>query len=729
MLQLRPTFSESWYRVVGLKPKLRGTAQISRQYYRGERWYVVRDAASNQFHRLSDAAYRFVGLLDGTRTVGDAWDLVGGTLADDAPTQPEVIQILSQLYAANLVETDIPPDATVLLRRHKKQLQRRLQSKLMNVLFPRIPIWDCDRFVRRWLPLAKVAFSKLGAIIWLLVVGAAVVMVAPHWQDLKQAAQDAVNIRANPENAFYLWLTFVLIKFIHECGHAFSCRRFGGEVHEMGIMFLVFIPTPYVDASTAWAFPSRWQRMFVGAAGMVVELFVAALCAFFWLATRQSNTIWTHLAYNAMLIASVSTVMFNANPLLRYDGYYILSDYLEIPNLQMKSREYLLGLIKRHVFRLKPTQPLPPVGQRVLLFVYGILSTIYRVFVGIVIILVVTWQVPVLGVLMAIGGLVTWLVVPVVKLFKYLTVEPELHRKRGRAWAFSLAVGATAVWLIGFIPFHMHISAQGIVEPENRAVLHASTKGWVKEVVARDGDTLHKGDKILICEDPELLAKIGQMEAEIRQDQARADAAFVANDVNSANAALQSRKSNEEHLADYRRQLSELTITAPIDGMLIAPDLRNYPGRFLKPGDEVATVAKLDTLLVRAAVEQKDSQLYFKYAPTVAQAEVCLVSRPFTVLHAQYMDVIPAGQDQLAHKVLGSSAGGQVPVDPRDPKGLTAATDAFEVRAIVSNPDGSYHPGQSAWVRIKLADEPLFEQWRRRFLQLIDSRASSSKWL
>src|SRR3982751_1814512 len=120
MLQVRPTFSESWYRGAPLRAKLRPSAQISRQFYRGERWYVVRDPAGNQFHRLSDAAYKFVGLLDGTRTVGEAWDLVGGQLADDAPTQPEVIQILSQLYAANLIETDIPPDATVLLRPHKQ---------------------------------------------------------------------------------------------------------------------------------------------------------------------------------------------------------------------------------------------------------------------------------------------------------------------------------------------------------------------------------------------------------------------------------------------------------------------------------------------------------------------------------------------------------------------------------------------------------------------------------
>src|SRR5580658_7269240 len=125
-LQVRPTFSESWYRVAGLKPRLRAGAQISRQYYRGDRWYVVRDPAGNQFHRLSDPAYRFVGLLNGHRTISDAWDLVGGQLADDAPTQPEVIQILSQLYAANLLETDITPDATVLLRRHKLQVRQKL---------------------------------------------------------------------------------------------------------------------------------------------------------------------------------------------------------------------------------------------------------------------------------------------------------------------------------------------------------------------------------------------------------------------------------------------------------------------------------------------------------------------------------------------------------------------------------------------------------------------------
>src|SRR3954454_6291595 len=209
-LQLRPTFSESWYRVKNLRVKLRPGAQISRQYYRGDRWYVVRDPAGNQFHRLSDPAYRFVGLLDGSRTVEEAWDLAGGQLADDAPTQPEVIQILSHLYSANLIDADVTPDATVLLRRHKQLTKRKMQNRLMNVLFPRIPLWDPDRFLVRWMPLVRGMFSRVGAVIWLLVVGAAVAMIAPHWGELKTAAAHAID----PGNWLWLWAVFVLIKLI-----------------------------------------------------------------------------------------------------------------------------------------------------------------------------------------------------------------------------------------------------------------------------------------------------------------------------------------------------------------------------------------------------------------------------------------------------------------------------------------------------------------------------------
>ena len=172
--------------------------------------------------------------LDGRRTVEEAWDLVGGQLADDAPTQPEVIQVLSQLYAANLLETNITPDAMVLLRRHKKLVQQKMQSRLMNVLFPRIRLWDPDRFLCRWMPVARKLFSKMGAIVWLVVVGFALSMVLPQWQGLKAAASHHARFPAQPRKLFWLYATFVVIKLIHELGHAFACRRFGGECHELG---------------------------------------------------------------------------------------------------------------------------------------------------------------------------------------------------------------------------------------------------------------------------------------------------------------------------------------------------------------------------------------------------------------------------------------------------------------------------------------------------------------
>ncbi len=706
--------------------------QISRQFYRGERWYVVRDPAGNQFHRLSDAAYRFIGLLDGSRTIEQAWEICGGQLADDAPTQPEIIQILSHLYSANLIEADVTPDATVLLRRHKQLNKRKMQNRLMNVLFPRIPLWDPDRFLVQWMPAVKHLFSKIGAIIWLIVIISAIAYVTPHWNELKTAASNAVN----PSNWLWLWAVFVLIKLIHELGHAFACRRFGGECHELGIMFLVFIPTPYVDASTAWAFPSRWHRMFVGAAGMIVELFVAALLVFFWVNVGDKTSLPAVLAYNAMLIASVSTLVFNANPLLRYDGYYILSDFLEIPNLRQKSTEYALGLIKRHVFQIKAQQPLPPVGQRFWLLLYAVASSIYRVFVGFVIILVVTYKIPVLGVLMAIGGVATWAIVPVFKLSKYLMLEPELHRKRGCAAAFCGVVAILALITIGLIRFWVDVDAQGIVEADQREVIHAKMPGFVKTIYAQDGQFLHKGDPIIQCQDRELETQMVQQKAQMRGLQAQRQLASVVDQaqkkiIEAAMTALQ------DQLDDTQTRLNDLTLRAPIDGTLVAPKLTEMSGAFLPRGQEIATVAALDSLVIKASLQQEDAQLVhdkqqmlFAASPGDGSSDPILVRFAgdiATIVPGTAEAIINSAQETVPHPSLTHVGGGDIAVDPSDPKGEHPLIREFEVHVRVANPDGKYYPGQRAFVRFRLEKQPLLWQWTRRFLQLLQSHENDSK--
>jgi putative peptide zinc metalloprotease protein len=735
MLQLRPTFSESWYRVATLKPKLRAGAQISRQFYRGDRWYVVRDPAGNQFHRLSDAAYRFVGLLDGRRTVEEAWDLVGGQLADDAPTQPEVIHVLSQLYAANLLETNITPDAMVLLRRHKKLVQQKMQNRLMNVLFPRIRLWDPDQFLCRWMPVARLLFSKIGAIIWLVVVGFTLSVVLPQWQQLKAAAANTLDFQHNVENIFLLYATFVVIKLLHELGHAFACRRFGGECHELGLMLLVLVPTPYVDASTAWSFSDKWQRVFVGAAGMIVELFVASICALIWSVTNAAAyPLISQLAYNAMFVASVSTVIFNANPLLRYDGYYILSDLLEIPNLRQKSTEYSLGLIKRHVFRLKLPNPLPPIGQRIWLLLYAITSSIYRVFIGLMIIVIVYTKVPVLGVLMALGAVVTWAGVPTYQLVKYLALDPELHRKRKRAISFSVAVAAVIALLLFQVRFPVHVEFAGMVQPDDpvdasgvarSGVLKSAAPGRVIAVLAHDGQIVNAGQPILQLDDPAVRRDLAFFGAKVRETQVKMRQSSVEDQSELAMDAAD-LKVWKDKLSDAERQQRDLTIVAPFTGRLVAPNLHELPDTIVQRGQEIARVAVLDKLVIKGDIDQKDFQLIHQIQGI--KVEIRLSGLLGKSIAGGELTLPPAAVMELASESLGSRAGGDLQVDPRDPNGLRTQAPTFEARVKLDNPGEQFYAGQRAYVRLTLDRRSLAWQWTNRFLQLIQSH-DSGKWL
>lgn len=731
MAQLRPTFSESWYRVADLKVRLRPSAQMSRQFYRGERWYVVRDPAGNQFHRLSAPAYAFVALLDGTRTVAEAWELTGGQLADSAPTQNEVIQILSQLHSANLVEANVTPDAAVLLRRHKRMVQRQWKGRLMNVLFPRIPLWDPDEFLKRWMPAMKPLLSWWGLALWFVVVISAVIALVPEWDKLKGGVQMAMD----PSYWPWLWLTFVGVKLVHELGHAFACRRFGGECHELGVMFLVLVPAPYVDASSAWLFPSKWARAFVGAAGMVFELFVAGLMAFVWLNT-QEGTLLHYLAFNTMLIASVSTILFNANPLLRYDGYYILSDLLEIPNLRYRSPEYSLGLIKRHLFKVKLTQPLPPVGQRVWLLLYAISSSIYRTFIGFMIILIVWDKVPMIGILMAIGGAITWLCVPVFKTLKYLLIEPELHRKRMRAAMWTVGAIATVVVVVGLLRFSVTYTAEGYVDAANKVVLHAGAPGVVETIVARDGQALKQGDVILVCSNLELDAEIARLNARLSALRARYEQGIV-RDRAEAQATLEQIADLENELKLDKERRDRLTLRSPIDGVLIAPDLDHLIGRYITEREEVAIVSDPSELLVRVSLPQDDAALRYTEGSaspeTLArgqQAKIRLASMGWQDSElVGFIEERTAPQWMLPHASLGHMGGGPSQIDPTDTKGVKLLKPQIEVYVRVPNPDGKLITGQRAYLRFDLGQrKPLIWNWSRRLWQIFQSQGHA-QWL
>ena len=180
----RKAISQSWYRVSGLKPRLAAQARLHRQVFRGRPSYVLQDLVNQRFFRLGTGAWRFVGLLDGRRTVHEVWDTLNAQLGDDAPTQDELIALLSQLHGGNVLLCDLPPDTAEMFARYRKAKGERLKQYLTNPLFVRIPLFDPDRFLARWTPYVRPIFSWWGAAIWLTVVLSAVGVVMARWGDL-----------------------------------------------------------------------------------------------------------------------------------------------------------------------------------------------------------------------------------------------------------------------------------------------------------------------------------------------------------------------------------------------------------------------------------------------------------------------------------------------------------------------------------------------------------------
>jgi putative peptide zinc metalloprotease protein len=585
-----PLFSASWYRVAMLKPRLRSHAQIHRHLYRGQRWYVLQDHAAQRFHRFSPEAYFLIGLMDGWRTVQDIWESASARLGDDAPTQDETIQLLTQLHAADVLQCNIPPDTTELLLRYDRQRRRTWQSQLLSPLFWRFPLCDPERLLQRCLPVVQPCFSTAGALLWLAIVGTALGLTAVHWRDL---TADVVDRILTPQNMVVLWLIYPLVKGLHEFGHAFATRVYGGEVHEMGVMLLVLMPLPYVDASAASAFGSKWQRLVVGAAGMLVELFLAALALFVWL-NVEPGTVRV-VAYNVMFIAGVSTVLFNGNPLLRYDGYYILADYLELPNLRARVQAYLTYLSERYLFGRREAEPeAATVGERAWFVGYATASFVYRLVVLMAVTLFIANRFFFVGVVLALGGVVAWSVVPTARLLAYLGTSPRLRRVRLRAVGVTAAIVAVLVGMVGWVPVPLRSRAEGVIWVPERAIVRASVHGFIEQVVAQPGSWVRRGDVLIVCRDPTLDTRVTVLEHRLRELRTRHTVQWLENPA-QAELVKEEIAVLEENLARARERVAELTIHSRADGTFVVPQVQDLPGQFVRQGAQLAYVLDLTT--------------------------------------------------------------------------------------------------------------------------------------
>ena len=706
-------YSKYWYRVANIKPRLRSHVRLHRHIYREQAWYVLQDPSTNRQHRFNKSAYFIIGMMDGKLSVQQIWDAAIAALGDEAPTQDEVIRLLGQLHFTDVLQCNISPDTLEMLDRREKR-RGKWKQRLMNPFALRFPLLDPDRFLVKWMSLVKPVFSRAGILLWLLVVGSAFVLAVLNWPELTRNMADRV---LSPQNLFLLWLVYPFVKLLHELGHAFAVRIWGGEVHEMGIMLLAFTPIPYVEASASGAFPEKRKRMAVAAAGMAVELFVAALALFLWLNIESGRV--SAIAYNVMLIGGVSTILFNGNPLLRFDGYYVLADLIEIPNFYGRSTRYLGYLLQRYVFGIEDAvSPVTSDGERPWFLIYGITSFFYRMFVLAALTLFVSSKFFFAGILIAIWALFTQIILPLIRNCSKFYNSIGGRRKRTRFITASAMMVVVATILLFVVPVPLRTSVQGVVSLPEYSRVRVGTDCFVSEILVPDSTMVQNGDPLLLCEEPFLEAEVQVLEANLEEAEAKYNAENLQSRV-QREILREKVTSAEADLARALERKQELIVRSPNKGLFVLPDARNLPGRYVKQGTLLGYIMGTSESTIVVVVSQSDVALVRENTTTVQLRLAGSLDKPFT---ASIDREIPAASDSLPSPVLGTTGGGRIPVDPSDPKGLQTLTKTFQFEIKLPMDQSNSRIGERAYALFEHGSEPIAFQWYRSLRHLFLSR-------
>jgi putative peptide zinc metalloprotease protein len=456
---------------------------------------------------------------------------------------------------------------------------------------------------------------------------------------------------------------------------------------------------------------SKWQRAVVGLAGVMAEMAVAAVAAIVWAGTSVGTP---HvIAYNVIFVAGVSTVLFNGNPLLRFDAYYVLTDLIEIPNLSRRARQYLFYLGQRYAWGLtRAWNPAFTTGERFWFVGYGITSSLYCLYIFIRIILFLNSRLPqpllILVPILAFSGLMGWLLVPLGRFLHYLTTSEELARRRLRAGATTASVALILGAGLGLLRLPDYCRVEGIVEPQGLSIIYAQSDGYVTDVLPSQTPVSAQGPVLIDAVNPALEAERNSLLAqrlalEVRRSLAVTEEVATAQILDEQLAAL------DEKIARVQQELSLLHLTAPAAGTWVSPEIETARGRYLRRGEEIGVVARLDELMIRATAGQSTAAVIIEQAPK--SVEIRAHQRPERTITGTIEKVFPAGQEQLPSQALGYAVGGSMPTDLRDPKGTRSAEMFFEIRIRPNLAQAErWLTGQRVIVRIPLCSKSLAAQ-------------------
>ena len=603
---------------------------IKKIEFQGVSHFVIKDPVGLTYHRLRADQYRVLNLLDGQKSLETIRADLIREFPAISPTLTETQMLVADLHQKGLAYSIRPGQASARIEQHRKKRRQKTFGVLTNILSIRLPGWDPDQVLAAMVPWTRWMYHPVTAVAATCLVLSSWLLLAIQFRAF-QAGLPAFNQFFGWPNLMFLWVTLACSKIIHEFGHGLSCKMFGSECHEMGVMLLVGSPCLYCDVSDSWMLKNKWHRILIGAAGMIIEVVLSAIAIFLWWMTEPG--LFHFLCLNVFFVTTFTTVIFNANPLMKLDGYYMLSDFLEIPNLRQKAdkltgefvAELCLGIEPRH-------DPFMPQTNRNWFILYAIASKIYGWFVlfGILMFLYTVlkpYGLQSLGQSIAIFSIGGILVQMTTSVYRQLAQPREKPIQKWRL-ALSSIVVAGFLGVLGTIEIPFIQWAAFVIEP--REMRHVVTKvaGELVEVKVQPGDFVKAGDQLAVLYDPRINEAKRRLTLQKQVQEKAKRNAWAINDRTEMSLLEESLKSVDEQLSELEEQIKHLVVVAPISGRVIAPARHSAPkleqlktrlvgwtgtpldkkniGAFLEERTELLSIAPTELMQATLYVNQAD---------------------------------------------------------------------------------------------------------------------------
>lgn len=690
------------------KLKLRSGCRLVLQEFQGENSYVLEEPNSGQFFRLGVREARFLRSLDAAQPIAELLK----NLKPESEMQPEqALRFLLTLWTSGLLE-----DETGATDPAAKTPRRSLLFQ--NPLYIKIPAGNPDRIVT-WLT-AKLGwiFTRPILVLWVVAILAAGILLAANWDQFKATTEGVLA----SSNWFWLFLTFFTLKLIHELGHAMVCKHLGGRTPDAGFFFFFFAPLTYVDATSSWSMPSKWSRIQVSSAGMLAELFFGALAVFVWVSTNEGivNTV----AHNAIITATVVTFFFNLNPLMRFDGYYILADLVEIPNLYVRATKKAWGWI-RWLFLGDPVQSQDPAW----IGLYGIGTIIWR--------FMLTLSISVGAIVLLHGiGIVLVAVLLLNKLFSLkksfvFLMKNRAAQQRAKFGWVRAALVALVLAALSFIPVRPSFTTDGAIEYAGMTPVRVECPGTIEEVEVRSGDMVKAGDLLLRLSNPEQVAQLAILKTNATRAEVMANQFRQMQDPQRQAKAEEQIQALRAQIAEQERYYATLELRAPVAGKVVARDLSDLKGSFVRTGKEVLAIGSATQREARIAVHQEHGD---EVRDEIGQEVRVLIPSRNEVATGKVIRFEPRASRTLRYEGITALAGGPIPVrrateqnigelDPEHPFELLEPH--FQLIAELSGQDvADLRSGESCIVRFYSGDAlPIWKLAWNKLNKLVEKYA------